>query len=77
MKRHRICRFGYATIKKTIVEQVEVHGPNQPSRRPKLRVVLSRAENFKELMEKTMAVRKENEEALKIINEVEAVGPTT
>ena len=60
-------RFGYATIKKTIVEPVEVQGETQPIKRPKMRIVLSRSPNFKTLMEKANSVKKENEAAFNAI----------
>ena len=57
------CRFGYATLTKTIVEPVEVQGYNQPIKRPKMRIVMTRTANFKELMEKATANKKDNEVA--------------
>ena len=61
-------RFGYATLKKTIVEQVEVQGQVGMVKRPKMRIVLTRAANFKDLIAKADAVKKENEAAFNAIN---------
>ncbi|MDR3705107.1 MAG: hypothetical protein P4L28_04270 [Paludibacteraceae bacterium] len=60
-------RFGYATLKQTIVEPVEVQGNDQPMKRPKMRIVLSRSANFKQLMDKANAIKKENEAAFNAI----------
>ncbi len=49
------------------MEPVEVQGYDQPTKRPKMRIVLSRAANFKQLMEKANAVKKENEAAFDAI----------
>ena len=56
-------RFGYATLKKTVVESIEVQGDYQTVKRPKMRVIMTRAANFKQLMDKANAVKKENEAA--------------
>ncbi len=67
MKKHTKCRFGYATLKKTIVEPVEVQGESQPVKRPKMRIVLARSPDFKTLMDKANAIKKENESAFNTI----------
>lgn len=60
-------RFGYATLKTTIVEPVEVQGNYETMKRPKMRIVLARSANFKQLMDKANAVKKENEASFNAI----------
>ena len=49
------------------MEPVEVEGEHGMMKKPKMRIVLSRAPNFKQLMEKTAALKKENETAYDLI----------
>ena len=63
-------RFGYATLQKTIVESIEVRGDYQPIKKPKLVIVLARAPGFKQLMEKTEKIKKDNEAAFLAIDAV-------
>ena len=46
-----------------MVENVEVQGNYETMKRPKMRIILARSGNFKQLMDKANAVKKENEAA--------------
>ena len=61
-------RYGYATLKKTSIEQVEVKGQFEMVKRPKMRIVLARGPDFKKLIEKSEAIKKENEAVYNLIN---------
>ena len=61
-------RYGYATLKKTSIEQVEVKGQYEMVKRPKMRIVLDRSPDFKKLIEKSEAIKKENEAVYNLIN---------
>eukprot|EP00831_Metopus_contortus_P043074 TRINITY_DN345_c0_g2_i5.p1 TRINITY_DN345_c0_g2~~TRINITY_DN345_c0_g2_i5.p1 ORF type:complete len:162 (+),score=39.39 TRINITY_DN345_c0_g2_i5:77-562(+) len=58
-------KYKYATLEKTVLESVEVTGMNGKIKKPKMRLVLTRSPNFKEIMEKNEDIRKENFEAFK------------
>ena len=63
-------RFGYATLKKTMIEQVEVKGEMGMVKRPKMRIILSKSSEFEKLMEKAEAIKKENEAVYNLIGTV-------
>lgn len=63
-------RFGYATLKNTIIEQIEVKGEGGMVKRPKMRIVLTKSADFNKLMDKAEAIKKENEAVYNLIGSV-------
>eukprot|EP00826_Nyctotherus_ovalis_P064955 TRINITY_DN9539_c0_g1_i13.p1 TRINITY_DN9539_c0_g1~~TRINITY_DN9539_c0_g1_i13.p1 ORF type:complete len:125 (+),score=42.63 TRINITY_DN9539_c0_g1_i13:121-495(+) len=65
-----LIQFGYAALKNTIIEQVEVKGQVGMVKRPKMRIVLTKSANFNKLMEKAEAIKKENEAVYNLIGTI-------